>query len=211
MRTKYFTIAGGNKTCLVWMCPEEHRSACAQELLTEVEQVGFVSEDNTSLMMMGGELCVNGILALASSQGEREGVIYASGLQHCIKYEKTAKGIRITFELPYEIRGDTVVFEGIGFLCEGGTPLVSKQIFQNLRQQHRVPAFGIIAYDGACIRPWVYVGATDSIVEESACGSGSIALHLRTGTEHITQPTGEIISVMHTGSTFFVHASVTHI
>lgn len=209
MHTKYFTTAGGNKTCLVWMCPEEHRSACALELLKEVEQVGFVSEDNASLMMMGGELCINGILAFASSQEAEEGIIYASGIQNGIQYMQTEKGVRITFELSYEIRDDVVVFEGIGFLCGVDTPQVSKHMFKNLMQQHDVPAFGIIAYNEARIRPWVYVGQTDSLIEESACGSGSIALHLRTGIEHITQPTGEIISVAHSGSVFSVHASVT--
>jgi len=54
----------------------------------------------------------------------------------------------------------------------------------------------------------VYVVDTDSLVQETACGSGSIALHLVSGLSEIMQPTGECISVTHEGNTFSVTAGV---
>jgi hypothetical protein len=209
MRTEYFTIAGGNKTCLVWDCPQERQDTIVGEMLHGVDQVGFVSNGNTPrLMMMGDELCVNGILALASTLESPRGIIYASGVRGEIQYQQTEKGTCITFSLPYQIKGDVVIFEGIGFLCGTVDIEPTREEFKQLAHQYKVPAFGIIEYDEKQIYPSIYVAKTNSLMRESACGSGSIAAHLVTGICHVVQPTGETIFVEHTDNIFSVQATV---
>jgi len=212
MRTEYFTIAGGNKTCLVWDCPQGSQNTLVHEMLHGVDQVGFISDSKTPrLEMMGGELCVNGILALASVMKSPQGVIFASGVRGEIQYLHTEKGTRITFDLPYQIKGDMVVFEGIAFQCGTEDLEPTRDEFQQLARQHKVPAFGIIEYDAKQIYPSIYVAKTNSLMRESACGSGSIAVHLVTGICHVVQPTGETIFIEHTGNAFSVHATVRRI
>lgn len=209
MRTEYFTIAGGNKTCLVWDCPQDRQEALIKEILQNVDQVGFVTNNMTQrLIMMGDELCVNGILAFASTMHSPRGVIYASGVHGEIQYQHTEKGTRITFDLPYHIKGDMVMFEGIAFQCGTVDIEPTREEFQQLAKQYKVPAFGIIEYDEKQIYPSIYVAKTHSLMRESACGSGSIAAHLVTGICHVVQPTGETIYVEHTDNTFSVQATV---
>ncbi|MDD5147705.1 MAG: hypothetical protein PHV63_04130 [Candidatus Daviesbacteria bacterium] len=50
--------------------------------------------------------------------------------------------------------------------------------------------------------------ATNSLFEETACGSGSIACSLTTGFNNIIQPTGETIFVKFKGTKFTVGAKV---
>ncbi|MFZ2252996.1 MAG: hypothetical protein WAW13_02340 [Minisyncoccia bacterium] len=209
MRTQYFTIAGGNKTCLVWDLPQHERSALMSELLHGVDQVGFIEENaSPTLTMMGDELCINGIFAFVSTLESPRGVVYASGIQGEIQYQHTENGIHITFELPYQIKGDVVAFEGIAFRCGTVDIEPTREEFQQLAKEYKVPAFGIIEYDEKQIYPSIYVAKTNSLMRESACGSGSIAAHLVTGICHVVQPTGETIFVEHTGITFSVHATV---
>lgn len=209
MRIEYFLIGGGNKTCLVWECPNDKRAHYAKKLLEDAEQVGFVSDGEFSeLIMMGNELCVNGIIAVASQTASSANTVVASGIKnkiHCVNDESKT---RIIFELPYEVKANIVIFEGIGFLCTADISVPSKSDLQALAREYSVPAFGIIAYTKNKISPWVYVEETDSLIQESACGSGSIALHLITGGKDIVQPTGEVISVMHEGDIFTVEANV---
>lgn len=212
MRTEYFTIAGGNKTCLVWDCPKDKQEVLVKEILRGVDQVGFVLDGiPPRLIMMGDELCVNAILALASTMTSPRGVIYASGVQKEIQYQHTEGGTRITFDLSYQIKGDIVLFEGIGFQCGTLDIEPTREEFQQLAMQHKVPAFGIIEYDEKQIYPSIYVEKTNSLMRESACGSGSMAAHLVTGICHVVQPTGKTILVEHTDNTFTVQATVRHL
>lgn len=72
MKKQKFLIAGGNSTLLVWGCPVWKKSQVIKKYLGEVEQVGFIENANgiSSLEMMGGELCINATLALASKLGQ---------------------------------------------------------------------------------------------------------------------------------------------
>lgn len=74
--------------------------------------------------------------------------------------------------------------------------------------QYKLPAFGIIECRGNAITPHVYVVDTGSLVDESACGSGSIATSVVTGLEEIIQPSGETIKVKRSGDVFTVSAQV---
>lgn len=202
-------IAGGNKTALVWECPHSEQHTYAKSLLHHVEQVGFVYEGaSPKLTMMGGELCVDGMLALASVSRAATEALTASGVRGPVTYRQVKGETEITFDLPYTTEENIVLFEGIGFMCVEKEQMLTKQKFQHYIQKYKVPAFGIIVYTGEQISPWVYVAETDSLIQETACGSGSIALHLIHGISRVVQPTRESIVVTHTGNTFTVSASV---
>jgi len=208
MDVQKFLIAGGNMTALVWNCARAEQLAVAQHLLTEVEQVGFVREEDgvQCLEMMGGELCINATLALASLGGE-EGALQVSGASDAVMF-RNADITAISVPLPHTQTGKVVLFEGIGYICQEGFGEVSKEFLVAHARAHNLPAFGAVGYEGARIRPTVYVADTDSLCEESACGSGSIALSILTGARDIEQPTGERISVEREGGVFHVSAVV---
>ncbi len=208
MEVKKFLIAGGNATALVWGCSGGEYISVAKELMSEVEQVGFVYEKDGRLYleMMGGELCVNAMIALASLGGER-GEFGASGVAGMVKYENGEK-TQITLPLPYVQKESLVLFEGIGYLCIEGFDVVSKELLVSRAREYNLPAFGVVQYEGSRIKPTVYVTATDSLCEESACGSGSIAMFLSTGIAEVTQPTGESIVIAREGELFSIEAKV---
>jgi hypothetical protein len=58
-----------------------------------------------------------------------------------------------------------------------------------------VPASGTINFNKNQITPTVYVRGTDSLVQESSCGSGSLAYSMFSGINKIKQPSDKIIEV----------------
>ena len=205
MHTRFFTIAGGNKTALVWDCDPQDRLLVTKKLLSHVEQVGFVEQrERPHLTMMGNELCINALLALAAHEGN-EGTLSINDLS--LSYINTDTQTRIIINLPYTKKDNLILFNSIGFL-HTHEPL-STEALRTYPALHDLPAFGSLACtpDGR-ITPVIYVVETDSIKEESACGSGSIAAHLATGLTEITQPTGEVISVKRSGDAFVIEACV---
>lgn len=206
MQIKYFTIAGGNKTALVWDCPIQDRAEQTRNLLPHVEQVGFVTD--SQLTMMGSELCINALLALATQMETSEGILEMSPLKN-IRYKKLGNKTQLTITLPYAKIDDLILLGGIGFICTQEKNLVTSQALKTYAEQYKLPAFGVLLYDnGARIFPKVYVAQTDSVIDETACGSGSVAAHLMTGHNNIVQPTGEIISISSEGDTFCIEAAV---
>jgi hypothetical protein len=173
-----------------------------------VDQVGFVSEKEIlELNMMGDELCINASLALASLQG-KSGKMKISGLASPVSYVNEPGGTAITMHLPYRREQNRVLFDGIGFVCTETMPEITKDILRNLADAYHLPAFGIAVYESGKLTPWVYVKKTDTLVQESACGSGSIATSIISGASAITQPTGEQISVKFEGDMCTVRATV---
>ncbi len=208
MRIKYFTIAGGNKTALVWDCSECDRERCVADILPTVEQIGFVTGNTQSqLLMMGGELCINALLALASQLQNEAGVLSTSN-QNNIAYRNYDNKTRIEITLPYEIENNVILLDGIGFICtKADAPL--SYLLNAYAQKYNRPAFGELVYDASGrIYPRVHVVQTDSVIDETACGSGSVAAHLVTGHNHIVQPTGETITIHSDGDIFYIEASV---
>jgi len=208
MQVKYFTIAGGNKTALVWDCPPSDREKCVNDILPTVEQLGFVTgETESHLLMMGGELCINALLALAS-QLEGEAGILSTSNQDKITYRNYDNKTRIEINLPHEIEDNVILLDGIGFVCAHADAPLS-YLLNAYAQKYNRPAFGELVYDAAGrISPRIHVVKTDSIVNETACGSGSVVAHLVTGHNEIIQPTGGIIVVHSDGETFSIEASV---
>lgn len=210
MIIKKFLVAGGNSTMLVWNCPEDKRLELAKKLLDEVEQVGFVSEENgiPRLRMMGNELCINATVALASEKPK--GTLFTSGLTSQVNYSN-AEETSIELDLPYKRIDNIVLFEGIGYLCTNKEIEVTKELLSDLARKYNLPAFGVILYNNEKIKPYVYVAETNSLFQETACGSGSIATSIVTGYEKIVQPTGNTISVKRVADKVVVTAKVTQI
>lgn len=148
--------------------------------------------------MMGGELCINATIAAASLLGPRA-TMYTSGLNSPIGIINQSNTTTISCVLPHKRIENVVVFEGIGFICENSAQKSpkkpTKKILRAYCDQYNVGAFGLIQYRGNVIKPYVYVREVDSLVAETACGSGSIAASIVTGHSDIIQPTGKSIHI----------------
>lgn len=207
MRIRNFQIAGGNDTALVWGAEPEKIKDISKKLLNEVEQVGFIQTKKTgqTLYMMGGELCINAALAAAFAEG-KEGKISLGNTRAFFKagdYEA-----EIALSLPYKRTEKVVIFEKIGYRLTYDEEPANKPMMRKLCRKYGLPAFGLIKISGSSINPVVYVRQTDSLVNETACGSGSIAAFILTGKTEIVQPTGQIINVNRKKSTFIISANV---
>jgi hypothetical protein len=226
MNTEKFLIAGGNPTLLVWDCPPDKQIDVAKQRLVskDVEQVGFVTFENgiMYLMMMGNELCINAALALASVGGA-SGKFFTRRIDYLISYandDKTTieprppfkqEGAKITtieLRLPFKQEGETILFDGIGYSCYSDKVTVTKEKIIGLAKKYNLPAFGIIECKDNYITPHVYVANTGLLIDESACGSGSIAASIILGAEDIIQPSGEKIRIERSGNVFKVSAQV---
>lgn len=205
IKIKKFIIAGGNSTLLVWGCPQYLKSLVIKKYLGNVEQIGFIRENE--LEMMGGELCINGIIAFASQFG-RKGRLRASGVGGNIHFLNLNGTTSVTFSIPLVKKDNIVLLSGIGFLFAGNKMDVTEKIVKRLSVKYQMPAFGVAFYKNRILTPYIYVKRTKSFFRETACGSGSIAVHLVTGDNNIIQPTGEIIKVQSVGKKITVSARV---
>lgn len=203
MKFRKFTIAGGNTTALAWGVAGEKRTRVAKELLNQAEQAGFMDEKPDRLSMMGGELCVNAALAAAYALGGDGTIKILENKEVLYRVENSR--VTIKFQLDYEIASPKLVLFGdIGYIfarVDGGK-------LQALARQYKLPAFGCIIRDGTSIQPTVYVKKTSSIIDETACGSGSIAASLLFGIKDVVQPTGQIIKVAAAQNEFVISAQV---
>jgi diaminopimelate epimerase len=188
------------------------------------EQVGYltlapVSGIDARLDMMGGELCVNGLRSAATvvaSQAAKTNLrLTSSGTDEVFEFvsipKKGAWYTSITLNLAPRIKQLAeriliVHLDGIShLLCEFApeAKIEPMNIFADLRQKYdkelaTLPAFGIIPFqrrkDGYEIFPVVYVRETDTIIPETGCGSGSVALALSMtdgdGSCSVFQPSG---------------------
>lgn len=212
MILKKFLIAGGNSTLIAWDCPKRQRSEIIKKYLGEVEQVGFAekSSEISCLRMMGNELCINGTLALASQLGRR-GILLTSGTNKPVSFENKSGITSIEIPLNFRKEENIILFEGIGFICsEKPIPFIKKLLI-DLAEKYSLPAFGLLIRQKNRIKPFVYVKNTDSLFEETACGSGSITCSILTGYSKIIQPTGQSITVQQKDGLFNVKAKVVKI
>ncbi len=211
---------GGNATALVeGDFPRAEYASIARKILSEdsrLEQVGFLEKPSAPsahvrLQMMGGEFCGNAARSVAYLWEKLHGINRVimevsgfDGLLTCDVGEETA-----TLQLPghffvqgsvHDDSASTVDLAGIRHVVSFGD---KKQNIADIKQQHAdVPAVGVMHVTEANgilkMDPIVYVKATDTVYNETACGSGSIATaiaaHLYRNFPkdiHIEQPTGE--------------------
>jgi len=211
MNVKKFLIAGGNSTALVYDCPVADRDKTSKKLLKEVEQVGFVSTKATppKLTMMGGELCINATLAFASTL-DKNGKLATSGLKNPIPYSN--KNGSTTIQIPFKFKKDknVILLDGMGFILYDTKEKseIKKSELSDLSKKYNLPAFGGIIYEKNKIIPSVYVAGVNSFVKETACGSGSVAFCIFSGTKDVVQPTEKIISIRKKTEFFDITAKV---
>jgi hypothetical protein len=198
MHIRYFTIAGGNQTALILGAPSpaNTRLDLARTLLTTVEQVGFIETETPipTLTMMGGELCINALLAFVYRLEPDAGAVCIH--TQLVHYQKTAVEVTVTIPLPYTRIDNTILFDTIGYLVTRSDTPFPKTFYQEQAEQHHLPAFGSIQnqQDGS-ILPLVYVRDTNSLITETACGSGSVAFSIITGITTVIQPTHKAIAI----------------
>ncbi len=212
MKLKKFLIAGGNSTLLVWGCSPREKNKIIKRYLGDVEQIGFVEVKNglPFLNMMGSELCVNGTIALASALGKK-GKLFTSGIENPVSYRNDMQATSIELTLNYKKLKNIVLLEGIGYIHLKNEVKNPKEFLKDLSTKYQLPAFGIIYFHGNKIFPFVYVKATSSLFEETACGSGSIALSILKNVKTIIQPTGKTIEVNRNVDSFILTAQVTNL
>lgn len=198
MIVKKFHIAGGNSTALVYDCPVASRDKTAKHLLKEVEQVGFISREATlpKLTMMGGELCLNATLAFASTL-DKNGTLTTSGLHKPIFYSNKNNLTTIQIHFRFKQDKNIILMDGIGFILYDTKEKseIKKSELSDLSKKYNLPAFGGIIFNKNKIIPYVYVARIDSFVQETACGSGSVAYSIFSGVNGVVQPTGKRISI----------------
>ena len=207
MKLNKFLIAGGNSTLLIKGCPSNDKKQFITKYLGDVEQIGFIESKNNIpyLNMMGGELCINATIALASLCGNK-GKLYTSGIYTPVNYFNENGMTTIQLIINFRQEENIILLNGIGFiLLKEKTNL--ELLLKQLAQKYNLPAFGALYFQNF-LTPFVYVVETNSLCKETACGSGSIALSILLGIKEITQTTGEIIKVEKTGSNFLITASV---
>ena len=218
MKNNYSLITiAGQTTALVKLSdapiPKKSGSAQAKSIMTKnlnIEQVGFINPSSfpyPQFMMMGNELSIIGTLAagvwLMRIRNQSRVIFFTSGLQQLVTVKKQKQKLFLT--LPDSIirsvskRARLIRLSGICFrlICGLRNSKILKPIEQSWleEQTETSPATGIIFYDKQIIQPVIYVKATQSLVWESACGSGSIALFALTNKGLIEQPSGATLQI----------------
>lgn len=217
-------IPAGNPTALVWdenFTNKDKININAQILEKHkfVEQVGFIDE-NFSLSMAGGEVCVNAIRSAAFCFCKEFGIksvdinmnsqIYNCGIDENGIYVKSKFSPKFEVinldELNILVNlGDIshiVNFENLKFILDDE---YKNFAFSKLKERNLISlkACGFINLtQNFSIKPVVFVRDIDTLFYESACGSGSIAasvaLNLRgeiLDFYRITQPSGKDLIV----------------
>ncbi len=190
---------GGNTTAIVTVTvPSVDQIKITQKIMaihTEVEQVGFLSPAASNnydcqLDMMGGEFCINAArcAALIWSQQTGSNTIFlkVSGFDEVIKAIIRHSEVKVLlptslFLNSKKIKEGTIVnLLGIRLLVTD--QVIDSQLFNNLLHRYGLDclAFGLIqvtyrSENNLAIKPLIWVKATNSLIRETGCGSGSLA------------------------------------
>ncbi len=228
--TVHLVWPGGNTTAIVAEgMPREQQAAAARAIMRQdptIEQVGFFERPvdpgaDIRLQMMGGEFCGNAARCAGYVWGAETGNTHVrlevSGLSGFVDVD--TRPDRTTLRLPGSFfldaaRADHTIVDLAGIrhvIVEGkGDATTAGELIRRYRESH--PAVGIMylqrAGQALHLTPFVWVRETDTLIPETACGSGTIAVAVaehgstRTAAARITQPTGETYSVRlhHDGS-----------
>ena len=195
-----FADPAGNLTAIIRGAEPEKRLPIAKAILDagKAEQVGFEVPPMYGgcgrLEMMGGEFCGNAARAFAFQKaaeqwpdGEHELCVEISGVEKPVPVRVDLDNGTAFAQMPLplelaccEVDGTAypvVVMEGIWHLiAEDREP--SEEFVKHAIQaveQFQPEAFGILFLQQERLTPAVWVRATQSLVWESSCGSGSLA------------------------------------
>lgn len=211
MKFNKFLIANGNSTLLVKGYKSSEKKTIIEKYLGSVEQIGFISYPKgiPKLLMMGDELSINATIALAAMLSNKSGKLLTSGYKGLVAYKNQKQYTKIKLSIAYKRIENIVLLNGIGYIFLEVCRKISKNYLSGFCSKYNLPAFGAIFYKNNKIVPFVYVKETDSLFQETACGSASTVLNILTGKKSITQPTGKIITVEKIGNNFVISAEVT--
>ncbi|MDU7338033.1 MAG: hypothetical protein E7L17_07960 [Clostridium sp.] len=218
----------GNITIFVMSkVPSKQYAAIAAKLLSmekfHAEQVAFQVSPRMGgqgrIQMMGGEFCGNatrsyGYLLSMLLPGNPETVtVEISGAQHPLTVQVDQEESRCETEMPLPVsicsvsyldqEYPVVCFDGIVHTIVPGEKKEEefvRGLLKEVRAAADASAYGIMFLNGEKMVPVVYVCETDSLIWESSCGSGSmavgvfLALQMGEGTRRFTlqQPGGVI-------------------
>lgn len=189
---------GGNTTALVTtLVPRKNHAWIARRVMAkyqEVEQVGFIEPPGhqgavVRLQMMGGEFCGNAARSAAMYwrrvSGQSDFVLEVSGMSQPVPAH-VGRG-HASIEMPrWLIRVDrhgrfpVVDMPGIRHMIIEGPP--SRTMAARLCRQisRGVPAAGIMfvsrTVTGLLLTPFVWVRETKTLIRETACGTGTLAV-----------------------------------
>lgn len=202
MKIRVANPAGNVTIFVINQVKREAYSAVSRELLCmeelHGEQVGFVEQREDGgfhMEMMGGEFCGNAtrsfgyLLSMLSEKQEQEVWVDVSGSDRQLKVEvDLEKGAaRTQMPLPMGIKEimvqnehfSMIVFEGICHIIVNSAPKSQEFVDEVIEQAKKVcvcDAYGVMFLQGNEMTPVVYVESTTSMVWESSCGSGSMAV-----------------------------------
>jgi len=220
------SAAGGNITIIETDPSCEDLAARGKELLAlskAAEQAGFIK--GASFTMAGGEFCGNGSRAAAMiltgfESGKAE--YNVSGFLNKV-YAEVEKFSDVRFNVSACFKGmcysiavkpacAIVRLDGITHVVlEGPAPADARSLFPSIIAGYGLDdeaAVGLIYQEEETITPLVYVKEINTVYEETACGSGSIAAYLVSGVGRVIQPTGQPISVDKKEDTFIVSSEI---
>jgi diaminopimelate epimerase len=189
------------------------------------EQAGFLLRAERHLELAGGELCGNATLSAAALLGAHLG---RRSFEMTTSDHPARRPVWVTLlddgvvccaldGLPMHREDRRVDGQAVSVVDMGGIVhvLIEGALPQNTRGRHRAvtghlgldgrAAVGVCWFqrrdDAAVIEPIVRVktAAGETLIHESACGSGSIALAAVTGCRTIHQPAGQAITVTISG------------
>jgi diaminopimelate epimerase len=194
----------GNITIFVLSdVPQQNYAPVAAQLLSmeeyHAEQVAFQVAPRMGaqgrIQMMGGEFCGNatrsfGYLLSTQLPGNPNTVVVEiSGAEHPLTVQIDREGGRCETEMPLPVGQIQVLFLGQEYtaVCFDGivhtiVPGEAKgedfvrALLAAVQVAAPASAYGILFLDGENMVPVVYVCDTDSLIWESSCGSGSMAV-----------------------------------
>lgn len=203
---KYFIAdPAGNITAFVYGNFEpEDRARLAQHLMEDldrsIEQVGFISPygDSYRMDMMGGEFCGNASRSFGlylgkkmDLKGRQSLMVHVSGASDPVEVivdvdESRAEiGLGPAKAIETISIGDqtypVIILEGIIHTILGGVkedPDLVGMVLKEVQAKYQEEAYGVLFFDEekSFMVPYVYVGPTASLIRESSCGSGTLAM-----------------------------------
>lgn len=218
----------GNITIFVMSkVPQEQYAAIAAKLLSmeefHAEQVAFQVPPRMGgqgrIQMMGGEFCGNAtrsygyLLSMLLPGNPKTVTVEISGAQHPLAVQVDQEKSRCETEMPLPVSISSVSYldQEYPVVCFDGivhtiVPGETKEdefvrgLLEKVRAAAEASAYGVMFLNGEKMVPVVYVCDTDSLIWESSCGSGSmavgvfLALQMGEGTRRFTlqQPGGVI-------------------
>jgi len=212
---------GGNTTALIEQAVGFFKNKLAQEIIKtnpEVEQVGFLNSDNElNLVMMGDELCINAAqcAALLWSQKLKQASLQfrMSGLNNEVAAEIWENQVTLKFDNDLIVKTQEIP-EGWLVDLQGIRYVITLKLISSHKDAEEIlnaykkdtPAVGLISLtienNNLDIVPWIWVEATNTLINETACGSGSIAAAIVARQEdpqynlfYIKQPSGSIYKI----------------